>query len=608
MKPLKRADAAPEVPSYAVAVPATAVSKPPRAPRDETPEELKFVRQKMVDWLAPVQLARIGLQVYLSTVFGSFFDKRELQAVTGSPECERDYAKDHEEIWFDYVADLGDGFNPTHTVAQLLGAPSLDPGTGSPLERGRFLIMGGDQVYPTASREEYRNRMVGPYRAALPWVEDDRKAPHLYAIPGNHDWYDGLTSFTRLFCQYGAQAGKYRWIGGWRTRQTRSYFALKLPAGWWLWGIDVQLSSYIDKPQIAYFEAMARQMHEQVKEPRLILVTAQPSWVACGVREPGSLGVVDPKKFDSLEYFESRIIRKNGIRPALVLAGDLHHYCRYQQKVEAEDTLPTHRITSGGGGAYLSATHQLPRTLNVPEGTGSGDPKLAPKIPYERKATYPSVDKSRELASGVWRLPLHNWSFSLLLGAIYMLFGWTLDRANSFNPASFFFALAVVLGVWQFASAEGQPYRPRLPRLGMAHGVAQVLLGIGLFAGFSFLNRAIPQPWNSIVLSVEMLAGGFLGALLFAAYMALASRVCGGHTNEVFSSQAIEDYKNFLRLHIGKDGTLTVHAFGIDKIPRRWRLNQEGPPGQPWFIPEAGEPEIRAHLIDKFQIRNKPAG
>ncbi|HEY6179460.1 MAG TPA: hypothetical protein VIX73_33625, partial [Kofleriaceae bacterium] len=69
---------------------------------------------------------------------------------------------------------------------------------------------GGDLVYPVASREEYEQRLVMPYEHALPHT----RAPHpdVFAIPGNHDWYDSLISFTRRFCSE-------RWFAGWRTRQ-----------------------------------------------------------------------------------------------------------------------------------------------------------------------------------------------------------------------------------------------------------------------------------------------------------------------------------------------------------------------------------------------------
>src|SRR5437762_1918919 len=83
--------------------------------------------------------------------------------------------------------------------------------------------LGGDQVYPTASGQQYDDRFKGPFHAALPVPPAEGAQPRLYAVPGNHDWYDGLTAFLRLFVR--AHDGD---IGGWQTRQTRSYFAIEL--------------------------------------------------------------------------------------------------------------------------------------------------------------------------------------------------------------------------------------------------------------------------------------------------------------------------------------------------------------------------------------------
>ena len=69
----------------------------------------------------------------------------------------------------------------------------------------------------------------------------------LFATPGNHDWYDGLTAFSRMMFQ-----GKT--IGDYRTRQNRSYFVIKLRDNLHLLGIDNQLSSDIDIPQVNYFK------------------------------------------------------------------------------------------------------------------------------------------------------------------------------------------------------------------------------------------------------------------------------------------------------------------------------------------------------------------
>ena len=130
--------------------------------------------------------------------------------------------------------------------------------------RGRVLVLAGTRCtrWPTATLHE--QRLVQPYEAALRRTEAPH--PHLYALPGNHDWYDGLAAFTRLFCAR-------RWLAGWQTRQSRSYFALRLPRGWWLLGVDTQLESDIDFPQVEYFRAVEREM---APEDRVILCSAEP--------------------------------------------------------------------------------------------------------------------------------------------------------------------------------------------------------------------------------------------------------------------------------------------------------------------------------------------
>ena len=236
---------------------------PYHVPASDRPEDLRFEPQPMVGWFTPVELVRAGIMDLLSTLFGAYADRRETRAAltTGTSADDlvaADYAAD-DDLFFDYVADTADGFAPTYTIARLLAEETLvlPASPASPekeravTRRGRFLVLGGDQVYPTAHRDTYRHRFCGPFGAALPYVEDEDRAPALFALPGNHDWYDGLTAFTRLFCQPG------RWIGGFRTRQQRSYFAIDLGHGWWLWGVDFQMQAEIDQPQIEFFEHVA---------------------------------------------------------------------------------------------------------------------------------------------------------------------------------------------------------------------------------------------------------------------------------------------------------------------------------------------------------------
>ena len=263
-----------------------------------------FRPRKPVRWLSPPQLAGTGVQVFLADRLGAYLDKREMQGAF-SPESFESGGRDG--IWFDYVADTGDGFNATYAIARQLALDTIKAG-GESLPRGQVLIMGGDQVYPTPSPAAYDERLKGPYRAALPPVpegspeaEEDpavpsgQPAPRLYALPGNHDWYDGLTAFFRVF------AGPESAVGAWRTLQKRSYFALHLAEDWWLFAVDAQFGAHIDEPQLEYFHSIIRT--EVGDNARIILCTPEPGWVQ-SKHKPGA--------YDAIDYFLRKVISPEG--------------------------------------------------------------------------------------------------------------------------------------------------------------------------------------------------------------------------------------------------------------------------------------------------------
>jgi len=320
---------------------------------------------KMVSWYDPRLLARIGVRTIVSSVFGQYADQRLMQAVTDSAEdddlvnrydyrdpnapdphkcvaCDEDGA-----FWIDYIADVGDGFEATYTMAYMLSQDSLDIRGPGKLRHGEILIMGGDQCYPQATREEYRERLLKPFNWAYSVSNPDRK---LFAIPGNHDWYDGLNAFDSLFCSSRDRLShdKGNVIGGWECQQHRSYWALRLPHNWWIWGADIQFSKYLDTSQVNYFERVAEQMGPK---DNLIICLAEPSWL-----------IADLQGQDTEENFFkiSTIARKRGARIVAVIAGDWHNYNRYYAH-----ELDIHFITSGGGGAFLHPTHVLRNAISV---------------------------------------------------------------------------------------------------------------------------------------------------------------------------------------------------------------------------------------------------
>ncbi len=514
----------------------------------------------MVQWFDPAILLDAGLRVVLSSVFGAYSDKRETQAAIEAPI--HDYGPgDDGALWIDFVADLGDGFDSTYAVASLLGRKRLRlAGDGSELPRGRVLVMGGDQVYPSPTREDYENRFRGPYAAALPWAPPG-SGPDLFAIPGNHDWYDGLTNFVRFFC-----AG--RRIGGWQTRQRRSYFALSLPHRWWLLALDIQLDTYIDDPQMAYFRAAGLEPGD-----RVILVTGKPSWVK--VKAPREA----PESYKNLRYFKDEVVRRAGARVKVTLTGDLHHYCRY----ESEDG--SQLVTAGGGGAYLFPTHTMPAELLLPDEPG----------PYRQKAEtcWPGHEPSRKMARGALRMPLLAPGLCLIIAVLHASFAAALFAAldgGSGVPAALI-GLATLAALFGYAAFETP-----LAKLaaGSAHAALQLALPV-LIAWLAAGPFDASGGWGTVAVGVVAGAIGYVaGGVFFGAYLLASHRKAPKHANEVFSCQAIPDFKSFLRLRLDERG-LTIYPIGLERTPREWALAKGGA-ADPWLKPADGP--LEATLIE----------
>ncbi|HEU4424348.1 MAG TPA: metallophosphoesterase, partial [Pilimelia sp.] len=543
-----------------------------RRPTSLDPKELGFTPRKPVPWLGPLLLLTTGLRTLLAMLFGAYLDKRELQAAL-PPEVLHQPGTDG-EIWLDYVADLGDGFDATYSMAYLLAQPHLELG-GAHLPRGRVLIMGGDQVYPTADMDAYQDRCKGPYAAALPCPPRHGPPPTLYAVPGNHDWYDGLTAFLRLFVRIKSDN-----IGGWKVEQSRSYFAVELPADWWLFAIDEQSGAYIDDPQLLYFERAAKNLQAH---HRVIVVTPAPTWVKA---------VDQPKAYDTLDYFLRTIIAPTGAQVRLIIAGDLHHYSRY--------VVPDRQlITCGGGGAYLSATHKLPDKICVPP-LDTLTRKASPSREYELAGRYPDEKRSRRYAWGIFhRLPWRNPGFAALLGTVHTLLmlamaGVVSQRTSGTEQRLLSIPLVIMLLVtvtgaflFAFPPTASAKRHVRHGILGVAHGVGHVglaALGTWVWLQLPFVDWEWPLP----AVTAAVLYGPVISQAavqLVAAYLLVAGtfRV---NLNELFAGQGIDDSKIFLRLHIARNGTLTIHPIAVDRVSRRWRAWPDGERDAPWLVPE----------------------
>jgi hypothetical protein len=590
-------------------------------------DELGFSPQDQVRWLAPVQLVRTAVQVLLALAFSTFTDKRELQRTF--PDDRLALRPDEDGgVWFDFVADTGDGFDSTFTVASLLAAEELmvmgPDGTEHRLPRGRLLVLGGDEVYPTASSERYEDRLKGPMRTALHAADVADSGPALLALPGNHDWYDGLTAFLRVF-------GQRRRIGGWQTVQGRSYFVMKLPNGWWLAGLDSQLGSEIDDPQLDFFRA---QLSQRLKPgDGVILCCATPAWVNTDF---------DARAFDSFHYFERTIVsavtdpisgevRPTGAQIRLWITGDHHHYARYAEDLEADDepggsvdaepggpvegarAVPegTARqlITSGLGGAFLAATHTLPEALTLPP-AGSTERHHGGPVNYELATCWPSKSESKRMVAGLLAftgrgLPFRNPGFWVLASAVHALLFLNLllllGTARQLGPVDAVRAVSVD-EVWRLGGQIGlwwlivvaistvfltvRSRRTRGPALPIVAIGLQVLISVIALVVAVWLVRLVVLPgWfpggkalpNFVLLAVLVAivapVAGLIGSYGVALTLALSRARLVSEWQ--FSAQSIDDRKGFVRLRIEPDGRLLAYPVVLDAVPRRWRIAAE---------------------------------
>ena len=215
----------------------------------------------------------------------------------------------------------------------------------------------------------------------------------IYAVPGNHDWLDGLGGFMQHFCAAEPPDDLFRPPR--RAKYPRFFMALHrvfwrrpnklapntLAEAKALRGVQAatgpaQPNMYfcIDTPQLrlicvdtgilgrldAEQGAWMRRMSEGDK-PK-VLITGKPIYAGT---------TISPRRILPIEGSDAEgagmmldILRDPDNNYVAMLAGDVHHYQRHP--VKFPDGREFHSIICGGGGAFMSSTHQIPRVA-LPE-------------------------------------------------------------------------------------------------------------------------------------------------------------------------------------------------------------------------------------------------
>lgn len=482
-------------------------------------------------------------------------------------------------VWIDFAADTGDDRDVSAKVGAMLASTYTHEGRHLP--RGDVLVFGGDVSYPVATADEIYKRLVLPWNEELRRVGASSKKRVLLGAPGNHDWYDGLDGFGRLFRRridepftaddrdttpnlgkrlrqrpgrklgltartlhldevgslYGALFSIFRSVRafftgkaikrrrrlvlrGYEPIQEASYFALPLAPGLDLWGADRQLGR-VDFRQRAYFKKRRRETPNHA----VLFVAGDPA-MAYGLRnEPGAR---------MLAACRLHMERDN----VFFLAGDFHHY-------ERRAVGKSMHVIAGGGGAFLHGTRVAPYPKPA------GDPAVV----------YPSGAASRALALGV-PVKITIGRAGLLAHAVFGLLA-----SLEIGTRSYMTAGIESLGLWLLF------YFIAIQEAGSKSIRALAAFPFALSIGFLPIALAHLVPRLPFYASegAEIVTCAFAGAFIFGCYLTVLM-LSGLEHQQAFTVLGHPGYKHFVRLCVHPEGKIEAWTIGKDDVLA------EGPP------------------------------
>jgi hypothetical protein len=274
----------------------------------------------------------------------------------------------------------------------------------------KFLVVSSDVIYPAGSMQDYEANFYLPFQGF---------AKPIYAIAGNHDWFDALEGFNANFLEPLAaraaiaarvdadlgltstnarridrllsEAARLRSLYGVKVGTQRAMFFELQTADFALLAIDMGILRTVDERQWAWIERA--------------LDRSQGKFTMAIVGHPRFAGGHDTPQIaeghdvtESSEKFAAlyQLLTKHNVR--IAMAGDTHDFEYYREKVaDGGGARVIHHFVNGGGGAYLSI------------GTALDFPKAPPLDDW---AFYPRTDRLRdkmEAEMPLWKQPFWYW-------------------------------------------------------------------------------------------------------------------------------------------------------------------------------------------------------
>ncbi len=337
------------------------------------------------------------------------------------------------------VADNGDGGAAQHSLRDQYLSLGKRPDV-------KFLVVSSDVIYPDGAMRDYEANFYLPFKGFT---------KPIYAIPGNHDWYDALEGFAANFLEADAartcmhsrletdgrlttsaqtrteryinEAARLREEFGVRTGLQRGPIFEVQTNRFALIAVDTGVLKTVDSAQWDWLKAALARSRGKFT----MVILGHPLYTGGRYQgDPDQLaGEWEPPLRSPLAQRESegfsavhRLLREH--QAEVVMAGDMHDFEHYQEKYEANGKDRTmHHFVNGGGGAYIvvGLPFDWPRTPDLPVWTY-----------FPRKD---AIIAKLDAQTPIWKMPVWLW-VKYLSG--WPFSGYILSSAFDHNKAPYF--------------------------------------------------------------------------------------------------------------------------------------------------------------------------
>jgi uncharacterized membrane protein HdeD (DUF308 family) len=310
---------------------------------------------------------------------------------------------DSSDFSFVVIGDPGEGDASQLVLKDQLIAVSNHPEV-------KFVLISSDVVYPSGSLKDYERKFWMPFKGVTKPV---------YAIPGNHDWYDALEGFTSTFFEpEAAKNAMYERIKSdlkltsttknkieemvgqsaqWRKEYEVPTGLQKAPYFQVTTGNFVLIT--VETGVLRQIDSLQRKWLINVLEAskgKFVMVVLGHPFYAIGEYQ----GSLNPD-FESIH----KLLRKYKV--PLVMAGDTHDMEYYAEPAENAETSTMYHFVNGGGGAYLSIGTAMAKAGTMPTKEYAFYPSHDPLIKKidDNTAWY-------KYPAWWWTKKLNGWPFS----------------------------------------------------------------------------------------------------------------------------------------------------------------------------------------------------